>query len=239
MTEETSKVEVAAQGTEPVARRRPKGRLRRRLLRAGSALALVAASAAVAGKVYLDRVESRALRFAQAGSSLNTFLKGYIDYLRSRDIPALLALYDEGSAGPHARPWDEEKLSDRDGVEVYTWADRDPEPSARDGLRRQAQWQLDRFGEIESGKFPIASIESMGNDGGAVIRAVLWLRGSTPDRRARESWTTLRLRLRPEGPTWKIAGQELVGGRTVIGPRRGFTDITREAGITFESGHNP
>jgi hypothetical protein len=236
MTEETS--QVAAQGTEAVARRLPKGRLRRWLVRVASALALVAASAAVAGKLYLDRVESRALRLAQAGSSLNTFLKGYIDTLQARDIPALLALYDEGSAGPHARPWDEQKLSDRDGVEVYTWTDRAPESSMRDGLRRQAQWQLDRFGAIESGKFPIASIESM-DDGGAVIRAVLWLRGSTPDRRARESWTTLRLRLRPEGPTWKITGQELVTGRTVIGPRRGFTDITRQAGITFESGHNP
>jgi hypothetical protein len=79
----------------------------------------------------------------------------------------------------------------------------------------------------------------MGADGSAVIRAVLWLQASTQDRRARESWTTLRLRLRPEGPTWKITGQQLLDGQTVIGRRRGFTDITGESGITFESGHNP
>ena len=34
-------------------------------------------------------------------------------------------------------------------------------------------------------------------------------------------------------------GQEVVDGRTVIGRRRGFTDVTHAAGITFESGHNP
>ena len=107
------------------------------------------------------------------------------------------------------------------------------------GLTSPGARHVDRIGKLESGKFPIASIESLGDHGSAVIRAVLWLRSNTLDQKVRESWTTLRLRLRPEGPAWKITGQELVDGRTVIGRRRGFTDVTHESGITFESGHNP
>ena len=223
----------------PVATRRRGGRLRRWLLRAAVAVGLVVAVLAVAGKVYLDRVETRALRLAQTGTSLNTFLKNYIELLQARDIPALLSLFDANYASDRDGPWEEQLQSDRDGVQVYSWTARVEASFSREGLRRQTQGHLDRIGAIESGKFPISSIESLGDDGSAVIRAVLWLRAGTPDRKVRESWTTLRLRLRPDGPTWKITGQELVDGTTVIGRRRGFTDVTSDAGITFESAHNP
>src|SRR5262245_52474291 len=110
MTDDNPRVALGT--AEPVARRRPSGRLRRWLVWTGSAVSLAAASGAVAGKVYLDRVESRALRLAQTGSSLNTFLKNYIDSLKARDIPALLALYDQHAAGQRVGPWEEQLLSE-------------------------------------------------------------------------------------------------------------------------------
>jgi hypothetical protein len=237
MTNDTQPAVV--ERAKPVATKQPKGSLRTWLIRAAVAAGLAIAALALVGKVYLDRVEARAMRLAQTGTSLNSFLKGYVDFLQARDIPALLSLYDENYADDRDGLWDEQLESNRDDVQVYSWTAKVSGPFSRDGLRRQAQWHLDRVGAIESGKFPISSIESMGEDGSAVIRAVLWLRASTPERKARESWTTLRLRLRPEGPTWKITGQQLVDGQTVIGDRRGFSDITGESGITFESGHNP
>jgi hypothetical protein len=224
---------------EPVATKRHRSRLRRWLIPAVAVALLAMGTLGIAGKVYMQRVEARALRLAQTGTSIDAFLKNYVDLLQARDIPALVSLFDTSGAGDRDGPWEEQLRSDRDDVQVFSWTARVSGPLSRDGLRRQVREHLDRIGAIESGRFPIVSIESLGADGAAVIRAVLCLRASTPDQKVRESWTTLRLRLRPEGATWKITGQELVDGRTVIGRRRGFTDVTRESGITFESGHNP
>jgi hypothetical protein len=215
------------------------GRLKRRLVFAATAAGLAVAALGAAGKVYLDRVEAGALRLASTGTSLNAFLKAYVDGLKARDVPALLRLYDEHYADGRDGPWEEQLRSERDGVRVYEWKAKVTGRFTRDDLREQAQRHLDRIGAVESGKFRISSIESLGDDGSAVIRAVLWLRGSTPGGQTRESWTTLRLRLRPEGPGWKITGQQLVSGQTVTGTGRGFTEVTKESGITFVSGHNP
>jgi hypothetical protein len=217
----------------------PKRRLRTWLVRLAVGATLAVVILAISAKFYLDRVESQAMRLAQTGSSLNSFLKSYVEFLQKRDVSSLLSLYDQNYVDDRNGPWEERLQSDRDEVQVYSWKANVKEPFTLDGVRHQVKWHLERISAIESGKFPISSIETIASDGTAVIRAVLWLRASTPDRRARESWTTLRLRLRPEGPTWKITGQELLVGQTVVGSRRGFTDITGESGIAFESGHNP
>jgi hypothetical protein len=224
---------------QPAARKPTRRPLRAWLIRVAGLLGLAVAGLAVGAKLYLDRVESRALRLAQTGSSLNTFLKSYIDRLQVRDVSGVLNLYAENYSDHCDGFWKERLQADRDDVQVYRWESEISVTFTREDLRRQVQWHIDRIGAIESGKFPIASIESLADDGSAVIRAVLWLRSTTPDQRARESRTTLRLHLRPSGVTWKIVGQQLVDGQTVVGPRRGFADVTRESGITFESGHNP
>jgi FG-GAP-like repeat len=218
---------------------KPRRRLRTWLVRLTVGTVLVVASLALSGKIYLDRVQSGAMQLAQTGTSLNSFLKSYIDLLQARDIPGLLSLYDRNYADDRNGLWDERLQSDRDEIQVYSLNAKVEAPFTPADVGRQVQWHLDRMGAIESGKFPISTIESIGSDGRAVIRAVMWLRASTPDGRARESWTTLRLRLRPEGPTWKITRQELLDCQAVVGGRRGFTDITGESGIAFESGHNP
>jgi hypothetical protein len=235
----TDNPNAVKQDPQPAARKPAARRLRTWFFRGSALFGLAAVVLAIGGKVYLDRIESRALRLAQTGASLNTFLKSYIDLLQMRDISGVLSLYDEHYSDPHDGIWEEQLQSDRDDVQVYRWTTKVSGPITHEELRRQVQGHLDRTGAIESGKFPIASIESLLDDGSAVIRAVLWLRSSTPDGKARESLATLRLRLRPAGATWKIIGQELVDGQTVIGRRRGFTDVTTEAGITFEAGHNP
>jgi hypothetical protein len=212
---------------------------RKWLPRALFAALLVVVACTIAGGVYLNRIEARALRLAQTGTSLNTFLKSYVDSLKARSVADLLDHFDEDYSDQRDGLWEERALSDRDGVKVYEWKSIVNGPFSRNGLREQTQWHLDRIGKVESGKFRISSIESLNDDGSAVIRGVLWLRGRTSDAGTRESWTTLRFRLRPEKQSWKITGQELVSGQTVVGGGTGFTEVTRESGITFESGHNP
>jgi hypothetical protein len=239
MTNDNPQTLAHSERTEPTEAKQAGRRLRTWLFRAAALAGLAVTAIGIAGKVYLDRVEGRAVRLASAGSALNSFLKTYVDNLKARAVPALLDLYDEDYADDRDGLWEEDLASQRDGVQVYSWRAKVAGRFSRDDLQTQTQRYLDRIGPIEAGKFRISSIESMGDDGSAVIRAVLWLRGSTPDQRTRESWTTLRLRVRPAGPSWKITGKQLVSGQTVIGTGRGFTDITRTAGIAFESGHNP
>ncbi len=211
----------------------------RRLRRAALALLLVFMAAGVGAKLYLDRVEGRAQRLASTGTSLNTFFKDYVDGLKSRDVGTVVKLHDARYVDERDGSWDETFVSSRDGVDVYAWTSSSAAPMTPVGLRAQTESQMSRFATIESGKIRIASIESLNADGSAVIRAVLWLRGSTPERRTRESWTTLRFRLRPLGSSWTIMGKELISGQTVIGAGEGFVDVTKQAGIDFEAGHNP
>ena len=117
--------------------------------------------------------------------------------LKAGDTEGLLSLYVEDYADDRDGLWAEDLQSNRDGVAVYTWRLQPSGTLNRTGLRNQSQSQLSKFEKIDSGKIRISSIESLAGDGSTVVRAVLWLRGKSPEQRERESWATLRLRLRP------------------------------------------
>src|SRR5579883_1337176 len=225
----------------PPASPKPFARKRRRWFRRGAiGGCLLLAALAIACKVYLARVEANALRLASTGASLNTFLKGYVDALKTADTRGLLSLYVEDYADDRDGSWDEDLQSNRDGVAVYAWRSQRSGTFNLTKVRNQSERLIGRFVKIDSGKIRIASIESLADDGSAVIRAILWLRGVSPEQRTRESWATLRLRLRPRGSSWKIIGKELVSGQTVIGTGQGFVDITEASGIGgFKAAHNP
>jgi hypothetical protein len=190
-------------------------------------------------KWSFDRIEARALRISEAGISLNKFLATYATAIERRSVDGLLVLYDDQYISEKEGLWTEVLQSDRDGVQVYNWKIEHPQVFKKADVRQQVVAHFSRTGKIEKGKFKISAIEDLRDDGSAVIRCVLWLRGSSPDGETLESRTWFRLTLRPDADNWRIASQKLLFGQTVRGNRRGFTDITQPSGIDFIAGHNP
>src|SRR5688500_12678102 len=102
---------------------KPNRRLRRWLWRSLFAILTVASGATLAGKLYLDRVEARAMLVAQTGIALNKSLKEFISAALDQQGLPLVALY--GSS------WT--IRSRRDGTLAYEW---DPHGVPQEDLRR-------------------------------------------------------------------------------------------------------
>jgi hypothetical protein len=178
-------------------------------------------------------------RVTSAGTSLLTFLKSYATALKSRDLDAMLALHDDNYASQGEGLWIERLQSDRDGVRVYGWEIDHPRAFGKSDLRDQAADLLRRVDPIEQANFKLTALERLDEEGNAVIRAVLWLRGKCGGQGSYESQATFRIWLRADGQDWKLARKELLSGWTVQGPAEGFTNVTEAAGIQFEAHHNP
>jgi hypothetical protein len=214
-------------------------RIRKWVLRIGVVLILIFAAAALGVKVMVDRIDRSADDIAEIGTSLNQFLKHYGAALEAHDLDALLALHADDYATAEEGLWGLTLTSERDGVRVYTWQLQDRRPYRKEDVRAQAAQHLAGIRHLDQAKFKIATIEARGNDGSVTIRGVLWLRGHTSDRETVESRASFRVALSRPGGEWRIRAKELLHGQTVIGTGKGFTDITKAAGITFESRHNP
>jgi hypothetical protein len=208
-------------------------------VRSALALLLLAVCTSIWAKIAFDRIEHDASQLAEVGTTLNQFFKQYGTALKHGDVGQVLALYDEGYATTEEGLWDLVLTAERDQVRVYDWTLRDLRPYRKVDLREQILRHLATIGQVEEAKFKIASIDAISQDGSARVRAVLWIRGLTADSETLESRATFHLTLcRPAGQ-WRIRAKELLDGQTVIGPGRGFTDITATAGINFRSHHNP
>lgn len=72
-----------------------------------------------------------------------------------------------------------------------------------------------------------------------MIRSLFWVVGTNTDGEAFESQVHFRMWLTRKADGFAITKQKLLHGKTVIGTRQGFVDITREAGIDFVAQHNP
>jgi hypothetical protein len=218
--------------------RRPRT-IRKWLTRVGVVATLLTTSVSIWAKITLDRIERDASDLAEIGTSLNQFFKQYGTALKERRIEALMALYDEDYSTLDEGLWDLTLTSDRDGVRVYSWDLWQRKPYKKADVRVQAEHHLSEIGYLDDAKFKISSIEKRGKDGSATIRGDLWLRGFSAEHETLESHATFRIALiRPAGE-WQIHEKELLHGQTVIGTGKGFTDITKSAGIDFESHHNP
>jgi hypothetical protein len=233
-------------------------RTRKRWL--GFALAVLAvglvASAAV--KVKVDRLDREAYLLAESGKGAIELLKKVGNGLQTGDRDTLLSLYAEGfTDGAEGTGWRETLRSehhpgaDREAVRVYDWeqvpggADGDG-GSARGAAADRLLGVISGAEHLEMAKLKLASVEEISAPGRAVVRSVLWLRGERTDSgdgtggsRAFESQATLRFTLVDDGDGYRITGQELLRGRTVTGTRQGFTDVTRQAGLTHQAFHNP
>lgn len=234
-TENTSgKDETSA----PQPRKKPR-RWRKFLVRALVVIVCLAGGLSLWAKVAFDRIERKATRVSEAGVSLNKFLKAYSAAVKERDVDGLLELYDDAYAAENEGLWIEQLQSERDGVRVYDWEIDNPRSFTKADVRRQIEDHLSQIAEIDKGKFKISSIQQLNDDGSAVIRGVLWLRGSSPNDETLESRTWFQLSLQQHDEMWKITSKEMLYGQTVRGTGRGFTNITESSGIDFQSRHNP
>ncbi len=202
-------------------------------------LLLIALGASLlAAALQLRSIHERAYQYAETGQSLIRLLDQYKEELAKGDITGVIKHYEAPADIEFF--WESNELPrlSRDGVSVRKW---DVPGAAEDksNLREQLTRLLGAVGSIEEIKFKLDVLEETPSPESALIRSLLWVRGMTADGEASESLAHYRMSLRSAGGAWTIEKQELIHGRTVIGARRGFTEITRQAGIDFVSHINP
>ncbi|HEV3469712.1 MAG TPA: VCBS repeat-containing protein [Pyrinomonadaceae bacterium] len=233
---------------------------RKRLIFIAAPVAALLALAVVV-KVKVDRLEAGARQLAQSGQAAQKVLGEYKSGVEKFDAGRVAAVYDDSYANEAEGDWAEELQSERDGVRVYEWEQTGVRPFGKREVGEQVARYLRGLGQIEESKFKLDSVERIDDAKHFVIRSFLWLRGTRPARgggvaavagaepaqgggpdagaEAFETQVLFRMRLCERGGGWKITRQELIHGTTVTGDRRGFTDITADAGIAFAARQNP
>ena len=220
--------------------RNTKGRWRKRIRTSLILIGMLAIAITVVAKVtFNNNVDVKSKQVAEVGTSLKRFLQSAAEAVKQGDVDSLLALHDDGYATESEGLWEQNLQSEQDGVHVYAWSEADTKSFRKSDLRAQYEHHLATVGNIEKSEFKLSSIEESSDDGSAVIRAVLWLRGATSENETRESRATFRLQLSRHKGEWRIQGKKLLQGLTVVGTGRGFENITQQAGIRFESRPNP
>jgi hypothetical protein len=211
---------------------------KRRLVGCAMPLALFAV-VAVGAWIEVRSIDATAETFADTGKAALALLGGCGTAAGQLDAEAFADAYADDYANDREGDWVERLRSERDGVRVYEWSEERPRAFTRADVAERLVRYFRSKRSIEESKFKLGAIEQIPRRGEAVVRAVLWLRGTDQSGEAFECHTHFRLWIRSTEGVWKIHKQELLHGETVIGDRRGFTDVTDSAGITFRARHNP
>ena len=212
---------------------------RKRILYFLLLILLVLGPGALAAKLKMDAIDAQAQEFAETGKAAIALFGEYQEAIAQLDLSRLLTCYDPAYASPDGGEWRERLASDRDGIRVYEWYVENPRPFSRDDVCRGVAAYLQTGRSIEESRCKLDAVEEISRPGRAVVRAILWLRGSGSDGKAFECHAHLRMWLREADGSWRIHRQTLLHGETVTGDRKGFTDITAQAGIHFRARHNP
>jgi hypothetical protein len=193
------------------------------------------------GKIYTDRVEASAKLLAETGQAAIKLLGEYRAGVEKLDVAQVLACYDEKYASENEGYWAEEEdpKASRDGVRVFRWKLTDEKAFSKSDVVEQVSRYISSIRSIEEGKFKLDRVEEIPDARSAVIRSMLWLRGTRATGELFETRALFRMWLGEENGEWTIRRQTLLQGETVTGSRDGFTDITAKAGIDFQSHHNP
>ncbi len=205
-------------------------------------LIILAAGLALAawGRAQMSRLTSNAELLASTGTAAGKMLAAYASGIKARDPEQILQLYADDYANPAQGFWQQELRYERDGVRVYDWHSGEPRAFGKAEIGQQVERLLGSFTSLEMAKLKLSAVEEIGEDeSSAVIRCVLWLRGSRLDNRAFETQASLRFWLRRHGEGWNIYRQELLSGETVSGSGRGFVNIAQAAGLDFVAQQNP
>jgi len=213
----------------------------------------------LAAAVKLDHLQRDAELLATTGKAAINLLKEVATGIQEGDPGRILAVYDPACESPGEGPWEPRLVSERDGVTVWDWEEVDPRPGTRERVGERVRGLLDGIARVELVKFKLDRVEEIHGEEEAVIRAVLWLRGTDREGLAFESFGHFRIWIarreiaaggeggEGEGGGgggegvggWTITRQDLLHGQTVTGERRGFTDVAREVGIDFVAHKNP
>ena len=191
------------------------------------------------GKLYIDRVEANAHLLAETGQAAIKLLGEYKSGVEKLDVSKVVACYDENYLSEYEGFWVEQFKSERDGVRVYGWAYDEVRPFSKADVTEQVSRYLKGIRSIEEGKFKLDSVEEIVSPDSAVVRGVLWIRGTNISGQPFETHALFRQWIGASGGEWKIQKQMLIHGETVTGDGKGFTDITAKAGIDFISHRNP
>jgi FG-GAP-like repeat len=199
-------------------------------------VSVVLLGAAGWGWARVRSIENNSLRLATTGRAAIALLGELAAAIKSGDPAAIAACYAPNH-DPITGGWVQEPAESRDGVSVYTWkAAPDAAAAEPDAVYRDL---LAELGPASWTKGKLRLVES--DDGtSAVIRSFLWLRGKTADDELYEAQARLRMWIvSDDSGAWKIQRQELLDGKTVVGPGAGFGDATADSGIDFRSSINP
>jgi hypothetical protein len=191
------------------------------------------------GKIYIGRVEANAHLLAETGQSAIKLLGEYKTGIETLDTGKILDCYDNAYAGDLEGYWVEQFQSERDGVRVYEWAHDELRPFTKADVSEQVSRYLKPVRSIEEAKCKLDSVEKINSSDSAVVRSILWVRGTRGAGEVFESHALFRYWIQARDGVWTIQKQMLIHGETVTGDRRGFTDITSKAGIDFRSHLNP
>ncbi len=192
---------------------------------------------AVAARMQMDRWEANAQGLATTGKAAIALFKELAAGLKAGEIDRVVACYT--AAGPVGDGgWRETLSSERDGVRLFSWQ-VDAPAASRDELGRRLAILRDRFAEVQSVKLKLDSVERIESPGHAVVRAVLWMRGSRVGGDVAESQALLRLWIDEGAEGWRIRRQELLWGQTVEGSASGFVDVAATSGLDHHGRQNP
>lgn len=194
---------------------------------------------AIAGSVFVNRINADARQFAQTGRAAIELLNTYKTALKAFDLKALMASYDTSYANDSDGFWTQVLQSERDGVRTYAWLLEGRRPFQKSDQAEQLSRYLASLTSIQESHFKLARVEEISNPQQPVILSVLWVVGINTSGEPFETQAHFRMRLIQTEDGFKIRKQELRHATTVIGNRQGFVDITESAGIGFVAQRNP
>ncbi len=210
---------------------------RRRIL---WALPLLLLAAVLWAGAQARRINNEAEILAATGTDAIKMLKAYAEGIQHKDVESLLEHYAQDYSNPAQGFWEQVTRNERDGVRLSDWRSGTPREFSKAEIEEQLQQFLASFTTLEMAKLKLTAVEEIRpEEGTAVLRSVLWVRGQDLESRTFETQATLRFWVQRHGETLLIHRQELLSGETVSGDRRGFSEIARASGIDFVAQQNP
>ena len=192
------------------------------------------------GMLHVENLNRGADDYAETGQDVLRLLNAYAASAQLLQPQELAQYYKPTAAAEAELFWslNEEPALARDGVQVYEWDVSGAKDGGADAVEQAGRY-FDGIQSVETAKFKLDAIEEIPAPNQAVVRSMLWIRGTSADGKAFESHARFRMWLREATPSWVIERQELLDGRTVTGDRRGFSDVTELAGLDFKTQLNP
>jgi hypothetical protein len=191
------------------------------------------------GWTRVRAIEDDALELATVGKAAIALLNEFAAGIATGDSGRILTCYSSAFESDEG-PWREELVDTRDAVTVKAWHSGPPAASDAPKLVAETLRFVASLGDVEWSKGKLAIVESQTGTEAAVVRALLWLRGTSAAGQRFEAQAHLRLWIVTDAAgNWRIERQELLDGTTVSGPGAGFTDHATAAGLDFATTINP